>query len=51
LPEKDDDPACTRIVLQDIEVLAVAQAVEQRENKPVVVNTVTLNVLPAEAER
>jgi pilus assembly protein CpaB len=50
VPEKDDDPARTRIVLQDIEVLAVAQAVEQRENKPVVVNTVTLNVLPAEAE-
>jgi pilus assembly protein CpaB len=50
VPEKDDDPARTRIVLQDIEVLAIAQAVEQRENKPVVVNTVTLNVLPAEAE-
>lgn len=50
VPEKEDDPARTRIVLQDIEVLAIAQAVEQRENKPVVVNTVTLNVLPSEAE-
>lgn len=50
VPEKNDDPARTRIVLQDIEVLAIAQAVEQRDNKPVVVNTVTLNVLPAEAE-
>ena len=50
VPEKDDDPARTRIVLQDIEVLAIAQAIEQRENKPVVVNTVTLNVLPSEAE-
>jgi len=50
LPEKDEDPARTRIVLQDIEVLAIAQAVEQRDNKPVVVNTVTLNVLPSEAE-
>jgi pilus assembly protein CpaB len=50
VPEKDKDPARTRIVLQDIEVLAIAQAVEQRENKPVVVNTVTLNVLPNEAE-
>jgi pilus assembly protein CpaB len=50
VPDKNDDPARTRIVLQDVEVLAIAQAVEQRENKPVVVNTVTLNVLPAEAE-
>lgn len=50
VPEKDENPARTRIVLQDIEVLAIAQAVEQRENKPVVVNTVTLNVLPNEAE-
>ncbi len=50
VPEKDKDPARTRIVLQDVEVLAIAQAVEQRENKPVVVNTVTLNVLPTEAE-
>ncbi len=48
--EKDKDPARTRIVLQDVEVLAIAQAVEQRENKPVVVNTVTMNVLPSEAE-
>jgi pilus assembly protein CpaB len=50
VPEKDEDPARTRLVLQDIEVLAIAQAVEQRDNKPVVVNTVTLNVLPNEAE-
>jgi pilus assembly protein CpaB len=50
VPEKDEESARTRIVLQDIEVLAIAQAVEQRENKPVVVSTVTLNVLPSEAE-
>jgi pilus assembly protein CpaB len=50
VPEKDEKPARSRIVLQDVEVLAIAQAVEQRENKAVVVNTVTLNVLPNEAE-
>lgn len=40
----------TRIVLQDIEVLAIAQNVEQRDNKPTVVSTVTLNLRPREAE-
>jgi pilus assembly protein CpaB len=50
LPQKDEDQARTKVVLQDIEVLAIAQAIEQRENKPVIVNTVTLNVLPTEAE-
>ena len=45
----DEDPR-TRIVLQDIEVLAIAQNVEQRDNKPTVVSTVTLNLRPREAE-
>jgi pilus assembly protein CpaB len=41
----------TRTVLQDVEVLAIAQSIEQKDNKPVVVNTVTLNVTPRDAER
>jgi len=45
----EEDPR-TRIVLQDIEVLAIAQNVEQRDNKPTVVSTVTLNLRPREAE-
>jgi pilus assembly protein CpaB len=45
-----DEPARTRIVLEDTEVLAVAQSIEQLDSKPVVVNTVTLNVSPRDAE-
>lgn len=48
---KDEDPARTRTVLQDTEVLAIAQNIEQKDNKPVVVNTVTLNVTPRDAEK
>jgi len=46
----EEMPAKTRIVLQDTEVLAIAQSIEQRDSRPVVVNTVTLNVTPREAE-
>jgi pilus assembly protein CpaB len=45
-----EEPARTRIVLEDVEVLAIAQSIEQMDSKPVVVNTVTLNVGPREAE-
>lgn len=48
---KDEEPARTRTVLQDTEVLAIAQNIEQKDNKPVVVSTVTLNVTPRDAER
>ena len=48
---KDEEPPRTRTVLQDIEVLAIAQNIEQKDNKPIVVNTVTLNVTPRDAER
>ena len=44
------EPARTRIVLEDMEVLAIAQSIEQLDSKPVVVNTVTLNVGPRDAE-
>jgi len=46
----DEDPSRTRTVLQDTEVLAIAQTIEQRDSRPVVVNTVTVNVGPREAE-
>jgi pilus assembly protein CpaB len=45
-----EEPARTRIVLEDTEVLAIAQSIEQLDSRPVVVNTVTLNVSPQEAE-
>jgi pilus assembly protein CpaB len=41
----------SKIVLEDIRVLAVGQVIEQKENKPVTVNTVTLALLPEEAEK
>jgi pilus assembly protein CpaB len=40
-----------KIVLQDIRVIAAGQVIEQKENKPVTVNTVTLALLPEEAEK
>jgi pilus assembly protein CpaB len=49
--KEEEEPPRTRTVLQDIEVLAIAQSIEQADNKPVVVNTVTLNVTPRDAER
>lgn len=41
----------SKIVLENIQVIAAGQAVEQKDNKPVTVNTVTLSVTPEEAER
>jgi pilus assembly protein CpaB len=41
----------SKIVLQDIRVIAAGQVTEQKENKPVTVNTVTLALLPEEAEK
>jgi len=40
-----------KIVLEDIRVLAAGQVIEQKENKPVTVNTVTLALTPEEAEK
>ncbi|RMF23613.1 MAG: Flp pilus assembly protein CpaB [Deltaproteobacteria bacterium] len=50
VPGTDEMAARTRIILQDVEVLAIAQSVEQQDNKPTVVNTVTLDVTPRQAE-
>ncbi|MFQ5896023.1 MAG: Flp pilus assembly protein CpaB, partial [Nitrospinota bacterium] len=41
----------SRIILQNIRVLAVGQQIEVREEKPVRVSVVTLEVTPEEAER
>lgn len=49
LPEKEND-SVSKIVLEKIQVLAVAQDIANSENKPRVVGAVTLEVTPQEAE-
>jgi pilus assembly protein CpaB len=41
----------TKIVLQNVEILAIAQDIEQINNKPQVVHVVTMLVTPDQAER
>lgn len=41
----------SKIILQNVTVLATGQITEQKDGKPVVVPTVTLDLLPEEAER
>ena len=41
----------SKVVLENMHVLAAGQIIEQKENKPITVNTVTLSVTPDEAER
>jgi pilus assembly protein CpaB len=48
---RDQQEKVSKIVLEDIRVLAAGQTTEQKDNKPVTVNTVTLAVLPEEAEK
>ncbi|MGC2424894.1 MAG: Flp pilus assembly protein CpaB [Nitrospirota bacterium] len=45
------DNRISKIVLQDVRVLAVGQILEQKEGKPVSVPTVTLDVTPEDAEK
>jgi pilus assembly protein CpaB len=45
------EPSFSRIVLQNIEVLAVAQEIEHTKDEPQVVKVVTLLVTPADAEK
>ncbi len=45
------DDQLSKIILQDVPVLATAQATEQKEGKPAIVPTVTLDLLPADAEK
>lgn len=41
----------SKIVLEDVQVLAAGQTVEQKDNKPITVTTVTLAVSPEDTER
>jgi pilus assembly protein CpaB len=41
----------SKIILENTLVLAAGQAIEQKENKPVTVNTVTLAVTPEDSEK
>ncbi len=41
----------SKIILQNVPVLASGQATEQKEGKPVIVPTVTLDLLPDDAEK
>lgn len=41
----------SKVVLENMQVLAAGQIIEQKENKPITVNTVTLSVTPEEAEK
>jgi pilus assembly protein CpaB len=41
----------SKIILEDVRVLAAGQAIEQKENKPVTVNTVTLALTPEDSEK
>lgn len=45
------DERISKIILQGVKVLAVGQILEQKEGKPVVVPTVTLDVTPEDAEK
>ncbi len=47
----DQDDQFSKIILQNIPVLASAQATDQKEGKPTIVPTVTLDLLPADAEK
>jgi pilus assembly protein CpaB len=45
------DKAFSKVILQNVEVLAVAQEVEQKKDEPEIVKVVTLLVTPQESER
>ena len=49
-PQQQQDQV-SKTFLQNVQVLAAGQAVEQKDNKPVTVNTVTLAVTPADSEK
>jgi pilus assembly protein CpaB len=54
LTTASSDPRATqmsKIILEDIRVLAVGQTIDQEDSKPVTVSTVTLAVTPEEAEK
>src|SRR5512134_1275257 len=50
-PSQNSPEKISKIVLEDVRVLAAGQVIEQKENKPVTVNTVTLALTPEDAEK
>jgi pilus assembly protein CpaB len=48
---REQQEKVSKMILEDVRVLAAGQTIEQKENKPVTVNTVTLALLPEEAEK
>jgi pilus assembly protein CpaB len=51
MPPPGSADMISKIVLENIQVLAAGQIVEHKENKPITVNTVTLSLTPEEAEK
>jgi len=49
--ERASQERISKVILQDVTVLAAGQTVELRDNKPVTVTTVTLALQPGQAER
>lgn len=47
----DKEDNISKIILQNVPVLASGQVTEQKEGKPVIVPTVTLDLLPEDAEK
>lgn len=48
---KNTDEKISKIILQNVTVLATGQITEQKDGKPAVVPTVTLDLLPEDAEK
>ncbi len=51
LSSRNQQDQFSKIVLEDVQVLAAGRETEQKDNKPVTVNTVTLAVTPEEVEK
>jgi pilus assembly protein CpaB len=49
--EKNSQERISKVIIQDVTVLAAGQTVELRDNKPVTITTVTLALQPAQVER
>jgi pilus assembly protein CpaB len=51
MPLPNSSESISKIVLQNVPILATGQVMEQKEGKPIVVATVTLDVTPEDAEK
>jgi len=49
--ERGSQDRISKVIIQDVTVLAAGQTVELRDNKPVTITTVTLALQPAQVER